>query len=264
MANSKRKIKIIFSLLIGLLIGIFLLLSSPTAYLSDITPQKIIELTNKERQKRNIKPLTANQLLTKAAYQKAKDIFKSQSFQHNINNKKFSLWIKEVGYQYIYVGENLAIDFYTSEGVINAWLKSPTHRENLLNPNFQEIGVAVIDGKFEGHDAILVVQIFGTPQKTNIVLLREYTPQKQSYSSERFLTSILSFEQKLTSNNFQRNNTIKTASHKKTYSPNANTLTSCTYYQLTKFIVLLFIPYLTIIFIFSFFNTFYLLLTLKN
>ena len=46
---------------------------------------------------------------------------------------------------------------------MKAWLASPTHKKNILNPKFKEIGVAVKTANFEGHESILVVQIFGTP-----------------------------------------------------------------------------------------------------
>ncbi|HCS79343.1 TPA: hypothetical protein DIV55_06435, partial [Patescibacteria group bacterium] len=47
--------------------------------------------------------------------------------------------------------------------VVGAWMNSPSHRENILDSNFKEIGVAVADGKLTGTDGILVVQMFGTP-----------------------------------------------------------------------------------------------------
>ncbi|MEA3464249.1 MAG: CAP domain-containing protein [Patescibacteria group bacterium] len=149
-----------------MLIGIFLL--PQIAYSSAIAPEKLIELTNQERIKTGLKPLTANQLLAQAAYQKGNDILINQAFRHNINDKKFSSWIKETGYKYSYVGENLAIDFVTSEGVIAAWLNSHSHKKNLLGAYFTEIGVAVIEGKFQGQNTILIVQIFGAPAQAMV------------------------------------------------------------------------------------------------
>ncbi len=246
MINKKLQKQIIFSLLI-ILIGIFLLPN--TAYLSGITSEKIIELTNKERQKRNLPPLTVNQLLTKAAYQKANDIFKFQSFQHNINGRKFSSWIKNAGYEYIYVGENLAIDFVTSEGIIDAWLKSPSHRKNILNAEFKEIGVAVLNGKFNNHQTTLVVQIFGSPLKTSLEPLQNYinSPNLPSnFPQEKLLTNILYFQKK------SPLATEQITKHHSTLS--LQTINNYSYYPLFKFITLLTIPYLIIIFIFSIFN----------
>lgn len=153
--------------------GIFLL--PKIAYLSEISNEKIIELTNKERQIRNIPLLESNNLLSQAAEDKAKDILNNQIFAHTINNKTFSSWIKEAGYKYSYVGENLAIDFVESESVIKAWLDSPLHKKNLLNSRFEEIGIAVIEDKFENEKSIIVVQVFGKP--LNPVILGEIEPK---------------------------------------------------------------------------------------
>jgi len=153
----KRALK---SLLV-VLVGIFLL---PTiAYPSSINEENIIKLTNNERTKAGLNIVTANQLLAKAAFEKGQAIIEHQRFKHDLDNKRFSAWIKDTGYEYAYVGENLAIDFVTSEGVIKAWLKSPSHKKNLLNSNFKEIGVAVIENEFQGANTILIVQIFGEP-----------------------------------------------------------------------------------------------------
>jgi hypothetical protein len=159
---KKENIKIKFiGPLIGVLMGIFLL--PQPAHLAEINSDNIFELINTERQKENLEPLTANHLLTKAAYQKGEEIINSNIFQHTINNKKFSEWIKETGYKYSYVGENLAIDFVTAEGTIQAWLESETHRMNILNPVYKETGIAIINDKFNNAETTLIVQIFGTP-----------------------------------------------------------------------------------------------------
>jgi len=149
-----------YSLLI-LVLGVFLL--PKLAFLTSITEESIIELTNEERQAHGLQALTANQLLAKAAYDKGRAIFLSQEFKHNIDNKKFSSWIKNAGYNYSYAGENLAIDFYTSEGAVKAWMESPTHRQNILNDRFSEIGIAVVENEFNGRNSTLIVQIFGSP-----------------------------------------------------------------------------------------------------
>ncbi len=141
--------------------GIFLFPS--VALLSAITPEKIIELTNNIRADNDLNPLTANQYLIKAANEKAQSIFREQDFAHNIGDKKFSAWVKDAGYDYVYVGENLAINFTESEDIVEAWMQSSLHKKNLLNAEFEEIGVATVKGAFEGSEAILVVQLFGTP-----------------------------------------------------------------------------------------------------
>ena len=147
--------------IISLLLGLFLL--PKIVYSTALTNESIIKLSNKERSEYNLPLLRANQSLSEAALEKAQDIFLNQNFSHNIGNKKFSAWIKNAGYEYSYTGENLAMDFISSEGVIGAWLNSPMHKKNLLNAYFQEIGVAIVDGNLNGEQTTLVVQIFGSP-----------------------------------------------------------------------------------------------------
>ncbi len=187
----------------GILIGIFLL--PQIAYFSDINAEKLIELTNQERIKSGLNELTANQLLTQAAYNKGFDILKAQSFKHNLNDRKFSEWIKDTGYKYSYAGENLAIDFVTNEGVIDAWLNSETHKKNILNSFYEEIGIAIMEGQFNNQNTTLVVQIFGTPPK-NIVKPKimginsgdypvnenYYLPANINFTNENLLTHSMS------------------------------------------------------------------------
>jgi hypothetical protein len=75
-------------------------------------------------------------------------------------------WFSEAGYTFAHAGENLAVHFTDSREVVEAWMKSPTHRANIVNGNYQEIGVGTARGRFEGYDTVFVVQLFGTPAAT--------------------------------------------------------------------------------------------------
>ena len=98
------------------------------------------------------------------AQRNAGDMFAFNYWAHNSPSGR-DPWsfFQEVGYKYIYAGENLARDFMNSESVVEAWMNSPSHRENLLNPNYKEIGLAVVNGTLNGVETTLVVQSFGTP-----------------------------------------------------------------------------------------------------
>lgn len=160
-----------------LLIAIFLLTQSflnlsfglapgVLGFASQITPEEIIELTNKRRTERGIAPLKVEEKLNEAARQKAADMFALDYWSH-VSPRGVVPWsfILNVGYQYLYAGENLARDFAHSEGVVNAWMNSPTHQANILNDKYQDIGVAVVDGVLQGQETTVVVQFFGTSQK---------------------------------------------------------------------------------------------------
>ncbi len=135
-----------------------------TVFFADVTKNALFDLTNQEREGLGLSPLKENTKLDEVAYQKAKDMLDNGYFAHSsptgINPW---YWFKNVGYHYQAAGENLAIGFIDSNEVLDAWIKSPSHRANLLSPNFKEIGIAVLTGKFKGQETTLVVQSFGSP-----------------------------------------------------------------------------------------------------
>lgn len=135
-------------------------------FATDITIEKLYQITNKMRQKYNLPPLRYNQKLAQAAYLKAQDMFTKNYWAHYAPDGK-TPWefILAAGYQYEYAGENLAKNFLFSKGVVDAWMASPTHRENILKKEYQEVGFAVVNGVLNNEETTLVVQIFGTPQK---------------------------------------------------------------------------------------------------
>jgi uncharacterized protein YkwD len=131
-------------------------------YASSISTTSIINLANEDRKKYGLPELKQNLSLNTAAFTKANNMFDQQYWDHyGPNGETPWQFIKGAGYEYVYAGENLAKGFQTSEGVEQAWMASPTHRENLLSPNYKEIGVAVVSGNLKGENVILVVQMFG-------------------------------------------------------------------------------------------------------
>jgi hypothetical protein len=126
----------------------------------------LIEMTNQERESLGLNSLLINEKLDQAAYLKAQDMMEKDYFSHQSpTGVQPWYWLKKAGYDYQSAGENLAIGFLDSSEVIKAWKDSPSHRDNLLNPNYQEIGIAVLRGDFQGSDATLVVQFLGQPKK---------------------------------------------------------------------------------------------------
>lgn len=132
-------------------------------YATDISIDSLLSSTNQKRAENGLNPLILNGQLSAACGLKANDMFSADYWAHNSPVGK-TPWdfILAAGYHYIYAGENLAKDFADSSGVINAWMASPTHRDNIVNPKYQEIGFAVVNGKLNGMETTLVVQMFGT------------------------------------------------------------------------------------------------------
>ncbi len=135
----------------------------------EITPETMLELTNTSRREFGAVELKFNAQLAAAAEAKASDMFSFQYFDHNSPSGATPwYWIKSSGYEYSYAGENLAIDFISAEGTHQAFMNSSSHRENILNVNYEEIGIAVKKGMFEGEETIIVVEEFGSPLSVKV------------------------------------------------------------------------------------------------
>src|SRR3990167_5252977 len=131
-------------------------------YGTDINRAAIISLTNQERTSRGLAALQESPLLDQAADAKADHMFAYDYWAHFAPDGT-SPWyfFSQAGYKYTYAGENLARDFSTSAGVVAGWMASQGHRDNLLNPNFSDIGIGVQNGTLEGEQTTLVVQFLG-------------------------------------------------------------------------------------------------------
>jgi hypothetical protein len=133
-------------------------------YSSEITTQKVFDQTNQERSELNLAPLKYNSTLSQSATKKAQDMFDNNYWAHT-SPSGTTPWdfFKQVDYQYSLAGENLARDFYDTESLMKAWMNSPTHKANIINSKYQEIGIGVVNGTLNGIKTTLVVQHFGTP-----------------------------------------------------------------------------------------------------
>ncbi len=135
--------------------------------LADILSGAVINATNVERVAQGITPVTPNRLLETAAQRKADAMAREGYFSHiSPNGKTPWAWLDEAGYNFTSAGENLAVNFIDSEDVERAWMDSVTHRANILNNTFREIGIGIAQGMYKGQNAIFVVQFFGTPTPT--------------------------------------------------------------------------------------------------
>lgn len=133
-----------------------------------VTPENIEIMVNAERTQRGIAPLEVNDYLNHAAYNKSIDMISKNYFDHYAYGLTPWDFIKNQNYDYLYAGENLAMDFNTSEAAVNAWMNSPAHRKNILNPDFQEMGVGVVKGEYSDsagtHQTQMVTNMFATPK----------------------------------------------------------------------------------------------------
>jgi uncharacterized protein YkwD len=135
---------------------------SPSAKLTKVGT---IQWTNLNRRDNGLPALKGNQKLDMAALKKAQDMFDKQYFEHISPDGKGPQDLADmVVYSYLSIGENLALgNFANDKELLDAWMASPGHRENILNKGFTEIGVAVLPGRYEGKDTWIAVQEFGSP-----------------------------------------------------------------------------------------------------
>jgi hypothetical protein len=129
-----------------------------------IVSNVLVDETNQNRTTNALPALAESPLLDVAAQEKADDMVKNNYFAHTSPaGIPPWYWFEQVGYNFEYAGENLAVNFSDSEDVTNAWMNSPEHRANILNTNYTQIGMATATGTYEGHPAVYVVELFGTP-----------------------------------------------------------------------------------------------------
>jgi len=159
---------------------------------SSIESGRLIQLTNLDRNNAGLSSLKHNPLLDQAAYNKAQNMLQEDYWAHfGPNGETPWQYIREAGYDpYSYAGENLAKGFSTSEGVHQAWMASPTHKANIMDKDFVDVGYAVVNGYLQGQKTTLVVQMFGTLQSeekvhsVNSVDIKNYESNIKSETNE--------------------------------------------------------------------------------
>ncbi len=177
-SHNNHKAKLLWSQSLFIFLGLYLMGRSiiditiglqpgVLGYASQIDAQKVIELTNARRQSAKVGTVKENAQLDAAAEAKVNDMFSNNYWAH-ISPKGTEPWyfVSRSGYKYLHAGENLARDFSNPKDVVSAWMASPTHKKNLLDRRYKDIGVAVKDGYINGVETTIVVQLFGTAQST--------------------------------------------------------------------------------------------------
>lgn len=164
-------------------------------YSSEITVQKVLDQTNNERIKLGLEPLVYSPVLSESAKEKAQDMFVDNYWAHNSPQGKTPwTFFDAVGYKYSTAGENLAKDFYNTDSLVFAWMNSPTHKANIVNSKYKEIGIAVVNGTLGDIKTTLIVQHFGAPlvatskeivaPKSNDIIVPEVLSQTNVLSSQ--------------------------------------------------------------------------------
>ncbi len=147
-----------------LIISFLSIVPSFSAHASINTADLVAKL-NVHRAEVHIGKVSVSSELTAAAYAKARDMFAHGYFAHI---SPFGItpwyWMTQSGYKYSYAGENLAVDFTEASDVDVGWMHSPKHKENIVNKNYTEVGIAAVEGVLNGKATTIVVEMFGSPR----------------------------------------------------------------------------------------------------
>jgi len=150
-------------------------------YATNVNVNDLFNLGNQERTNAGLTALSLNGELSSAAFAKANDMITDNYWAH-VAPDGTTPWnfISNAGYQYTAAGENLAKDFNTSSGIISGWMGSQTHKDNVLNSTYQDVGYAVVNGVLGGSETTLVVAMYGLQAQPNVAVIT--TPESTSTS----------------------------------------------------------------------------------
>lgn len=113
----------------------------------EITQESVVALMNVERAANGLAPLKLDAHLAKAAEDRMRDMEEGGWWSHvSPEGRSPFVWLSVRAYDYEYAGENLAAGFETAGLLVTSWMESSGHRANILNPNFEDCGIAIIDG----------------------------------------------------------------------------------------------------------------------
>lgn len=147
-----------------LIVALCLLTSAAGA--EDITRESVLAQMNAHREAEGYPPLREESRLTAAADDRMRDMEELSYWAHVApDGRSPFLWLHPRGYQYRYVGENLAAGFDSAEVMVQSWMESAGHRANIMSPDYTECGIAIIEGSTRGKSpGKSVVVLFARPQ----------------------------------------------------------------------------------------------------
>ena len=174
------------------LVGVTILAPINAAISKAFGVSDIIELSNQARDQLGSNDLKTSPLLMNAAQMKAEDMAKQQYFAHTAPDGTVAWdYFKKVEYKYAVAGENLAITNEDAEAVIDGWLNSPSHRENLLSNQYSDFGIGMASfGNYKGHqNTSVVVALYGSPAPTQSLTATTIPAGTSASLKPRFLST---------------------------------------------------------------------------
>lgn len=146
---------------------LLLLLLAVPAFASDanneITAENVLAQMNAYRAEAGLAPLRIEERLAKAAHDRMRDMEDGGWWSHESPSglSPFT-WLMVRDYAFQAAGENLASGFETARLLVSSWMESPGHRDNILSSEYEDCGIAIIDGATTGRAmGKSVVVLFG-------------------------------------------------------------------------------------------------------
>jgi len=164
---------------------------------SNIETVDLLNDTNNERTAQGLAALQLNDKLSAAAFLKAQDMFENNYWAHTSPSGVAPWkWFGDAGYNYSVAGENLAKNYPTADATVDAWMNSESHRENILNGKYVDVGFAAVEGTLEGRATTLVVAYYGAPVTFESVQgvaapVTFIAPEQQAFDAMHFFDSAL-------------------------------------------------------------------------
>ncbi|MEO1525718.1 MAG: CAP domain-containing protein [Planctomycetota bacterium] len=125
----------------------------------------VVERSNRHRKANGVGPLMMSNTLAAAAQKHADAMARRKTLAHQLDGRGFVDRAQDEGYSFLAGAENIAEGAWSSEHVVEMWMRSPGHRKNLLSGDYTEIGIGTAwaeDGtRFD-------VQVFGRPAMNRI------------------------------------------------------------------------------------------------
>lgn len=152
------------------LLSLLLLVAQPSESTAEggneITPANVIALMNARRAEGGLRPLREDSRLTRAAEDRVRHMEELGYWNHQApDGLSPFVWVMARDYAYKTAGENLARGFETARILVESWMESPGHRDNIMTPDFAECGVAIIEGSTTGPaTGKSIVVLFAAPR----------------------------------------------------------------------------------------------------
>lgn len=179
-----------------------------------ISDQELLSFVNNARQERGLAPLAFSAELSDAARRKAADMLEKNYWAHFSPDGSSSPWgfIKAAGYGYVFAGENLAKGFTDSGSVVNAWMNSSSHRDNILSGKYRDVGFAVAEGRLNGEETVLVVELLGARDSQTVASVSNVASSVEAEKEKPVPTQLPSSPGENTGQAGQANTPVKIAS----------------------------------------------------